>query len=170
MKTSKKLIKSRPIFALLIAFATVSFFTGCKEDIDDSNYAIRTEKTMADYLADDPNLTAIKAIFDRVRLGSKAEASSITAAISARGNYTVFAPTNDAVYRYVQNLIGTTDINALSYEQALIIAYNCVIDNGTDGAYETPDFPTKGTFGVSNLNDRMLSCDQEEGTSDFIIK
>ena len=169
MKTSKFMIQSGYVYTLLIAFVTISFFTSCKEEIDDSNFAIKTEKTMSDYLAEDANLSAIKAIFDRVRLGNKPEASSITAALSARGNYTVFAPTNDAVYRYVQHLIGTTDINALSYEQAMIMAYNCVIDNGSDGAYETPDFPTKGTFGISNLNDRMLSCVQEEGTSDFII-
>lgn len=169
MKRLKFMNQSKHVLVLLLMVVTASLFTGCKEEIDESNYAIKSEKTMADYLADDPNLSAIKSIFDRVRLGSKAEASSITAALSARGNYTVFAPTNEAVYNYVNKLIGTTDISALSYEQALIIAYNCVIDNGSDAAYETPDFPTKGTFPVSNLNDRMLSCVQEEGTSDFII-
>lgn len=141
----------------------------CQENINDDNYAIKKELTMTDRLAEDPELSGIKAIFDRVRLGNSSNASSLTSVLSARGNYTVFAPTNAALRSYVYSLTGSEDISSLSDEQAQLVAYNCIIDNGDNGAYETPDFPVKGAFALPNLNDRLLTSQQEEETQDYII-
>ena len=138
----------------------------CQENINEDNYAIKKELTMTDRLQEDPELSNIKAIFDRVRLGNSSNASSLTAVLAARGNYTVFAPTNAAVRAYVASLTGSEDVNSLSYEQAQLIAYNCIIDNGDNGAYETPDFPIKGAFALPNLNDRLLTSQQDEETQD----
>ena len=131
----------------MLLLCTFAFsLQSCKEDIDDSNFAIAKDKTVTDYLVASDSLSDIKAIFDRVKLGRSDNASSLSAVLSARGNYTVFAPTNSAVKKYVSSLTGSTDVSSLTYEQAQLIAFNCVIDNGTEGAYETPDFPTSGTF------------------------
>lgn len=151
----------KSLFGLILMFSLSMVFGSCKEDIDDSNYAIATEQTITDYLAGDSTLTDIKAIFDRVKLGNSDDASSLTSVLSARGNYTVFAASNDAVEAYVESLTGSKDINSLSDEQAELIAYNCIIDNGDDDAYESSDFPTSGTFSLANLNDRLLSCEQD---------
>lgn len=151
----------KSLFGLLLMFSVSMVFGSCKEDIDDSNYAIATEQTISDYLSGDSTLTDIKAIFDRVKLGNSSEASSLTSVLSARGNYTVFAATNDAVETYVESLTGSRDINSLSDEQAQLVAYNCIIDNGEDDAYESSDFPTSGTFTLANLNDRLLNCEQD---------
>ena len=85
--------------ACCLAFSTL--LTSCKEEIDDSNFAIKTDQTILDYITAAPELSSIKAIFDRVRMGKTENASSISSVLSARGNYTVFAPNNDAVSRYV---------------------------------------------------------------------
>ncbi len=161
MKKNIFLIATKGLGALCLSLGLAMTVGSCSENIDESNYAIKTEKTMADYLSDEADLSDIKSIFDRVRLGSQDDASSLTAALSARGNYTVFAPTNDALRAYCNKLIGTEDVNALTYEQARLVAYNCIIDNGDDSAYETPDFPVKGTFNLPNLNDRQLDCLQD---------
>lgn len=152
-------VKSLSGLFLLLSLSVA--FGGCKEDIDDSNYAIATDQTITDYLASDSTLSDIKAIFDRVKLGNSNNASSLTSVLSARGNYTVFAASNDAVEAYVESLTGSRDVNSLSDEQAQLVAYNCIIDNGDDDAYESSDFPASGTFGLANLNDRLLSCEQD---------
>ena len=47
------------------------FFAGCTEDISTDNFAIATEETASDYFANNPEkYSSIKAIFDRVRLGT----------------------------------------------------------------------------------------------------
>lgn len=146
------------LLSLVLCFGLCTMLTGCKEDIDESNFAIKSDQTLTDYLSASPNLSSIKAIFDRVKLGSGAKASSMTSVLSARGNYTVFAPTNAAVVAYVQAQTGSSDVNALSYEQAELVAKSCIIDNGDNDAYETADFPQNNeSFAISNLNDRRLT-------------
>ena len=85
-------------FCSLLLLCTFAFsLQSCKEDIDDSNFAIAKDKTVTDYLVASDSLSDIKAIFDRVKLGRSDNASSLTAVLSARGNYSVFAPTTSAV-------------------------------------------------------------------------
>ncbi|MBP3228442.1 MAG: fasciclin domain-containing protein [Bacteroidaceae bacterium] len=168
--------KSFLLVSCLLLMVCGSVFTSCKEDIDDSAYAIKDDPTIADILDSRADLSYIKAIFERVRLGNASNASSIYAALSARGNYTVFAPGNDAVAAYCQSTIGTTDITQLSYELAQLLAYSCVIDNEDASAYESAEFPTDGsTFLKSNLYDRLLTCEEQEagpyiinGTSELV--
>ena len=106
-------IKGFCSFLLLCTFAFS--LQSCKEDIDDSNFAIAKDKTVTDYLVASDSLSDIKAIFDRVKLGRSDNASSLSAVLSARGNYTVFAPTNSAVKKYVSSLTGSTDVSSLTY-------------------------------------------------------
>ena len=140
---------------LLFALVVLS---SCKENISDDDYAIATEQTMSEYLADNPDkFSEIKAIFDRVKLGNSTDASSMTSVLSARGNYTVFAPNNDAIAHYLDSL-GYTSIDDLTDDEAQLIAYSCVIDNGEDAAYESADFPATGTFTETNISNRRLTC------------
>ena len=152
--------------ACCLAFSTL--LTSCKEEIDESNFAIKTDQTILDYITAAPELSSIKAIFDRVRMGKTENASSISSVLSARGNYTVFAPNNDAVSRYVFAMTQSYDVNALSYEQAELVAKSCIIDNGDNEAYETADFPMTGeSFPLSNLNDRRLTSQSVD--NNFVI-
>lgn len=145
-------------------------FTSCKEDISSDAYAIKTESTMMDYVSSDSTLSDIKELFGMVKLGNSSNASTLASVLAARGNYTVFAPTNSAVRAYVLQLTGTTDLNNLTEEQKKQIALNCIIDNGTSSAYETADFPTGGnTFSTSNLRDRRLSCTQDSTDMTYVI-
>ena len=78
--------------------------TSCKENIDDSNFAIKTKNSISDHVAERPELSDLKAIFDRVQLGKATNASSLTAVLASRGNYTLFAPTNEAISKYLPKL------------------------------------------------------------------
>lgn len=164
-------------FAMLLS-ALVGF-SSCKEEVDAGNYAIKTDQTITDYLeANANNFSSLTAIFKAVKLGDEADASPIYSALSARGNYTVFIVSNAAIDQYV-----TTDLKLGSVDELLqqdesgayvhyndmrLIAYSCIIDNGNDSPYETPDFPVSGAFGTSNLNDRLLTCTQD-GQGDYYI-
>ena len=70
---------------------------------------------------------------------------------------------------YCQQLVGSEDPADLSYEQARLVAYSCVIDNGTNNAYETVDFPQVGSFLVPNLYDRLLACQLDNVNDVYII-
>ena len=79
--------------ALVVAFGVSS----CSETINEGNFAIKSEETALDFLTSNPQFSKIKAIYDRVRLGRTEDASSLSSVLSARGNYTVFAPNDSAV-------------------------------------------------------------------------
>lgn len=145
---------------------------GCTEDISADNFAIATEQTATDYFADNPEkYSSIKAIFDRVRLGDVDNASSLSSVLSSRGNYTIFAPNNEAIAAYLQTL-GLSSVDEMSYEQAQLVANSCIIDNVEQMPYEVSDFPTTGSFALPNLNDRLLTCafvTEDEGESYYVI-
>ena len=140
----------------------------CSESINEGNFAIAKEQTILDFLsADTAQYSKIKYIFDNVRLGSKKEASVLSSVLSARGNYTVFIPTNAAVNKYVTSLLGAgKDVQDLNEEQKKLIAYSCIIDNGNESAFESPDFPTAGgAFSKSDLSDRSITCEEKTDNS-----
>lgn len=156
-------------FALGLTSGMLLTTQSCTENLDEGNFAIAKEQTISDYLAENAEYSQILSIFERVSLGHKEGASSLRAVLSARGNYTIFAPTNDAIDDYVANLLGAgKTISDLSDEEAELIAYSCVIDNGNESAYESPDFPQEGgAFTKSDLNDRTITCEErnDEGSN-----
>ena len=141
--------------------------TSCSEVIDKSNLVVKSELTAADYISQNPEFSLAEALFKRVKLGNSDGASPIYSVLSARGNYTVFLPTNEAVQHHLDSL-GVATLDELSAEELDAMAKSCIIDNGDNSAYETPDFPTSGAFPVSCLSDRLLSCNMDDN-ADFII-
>lgn len=162
----KKSLQANKRIKMLFAAITIcipSLFFSCTEEIDDSNFTIKSEMTAADFIDADPNYSMIKELFLRVRLGASDGASSLYSVLSARGNYTIFLPTNEAIKKYMAEE-GVDALENLTEEQATLIAKSCIIDNSDDNAYETADFPSTGSFSLPNLNDRMLSCTLGEDT------
>lgn len=138
--------------------------TSCTEDISEDAFAVKSMNTMMDCINETDDLSQIKALFNEVRLGRTSNASVLSSVLSARGNYTVFAPNDTAMANYVKQLTKgeASTIDALTMEQKEQIALNCVIDNGTSNAYEIAVFPSDGgTFPTSTLKDRRLSCEQK---------
>ena len=156
-------IKSLASLLLLAGMTSGMLFTfqSCKEDLSESDYAIAEKQTITDYLSENDDFSLFKAVLDRVPLGRKEGASPLSAVLSGRGNYTVFAPSNDAINAYLQSL-GLTSVDQLDDEQASLIACSCIIDNGDESAYESAEFPTSvAAFGKSDLNDRTITCEQK---------
>lgn len=136
----------------------------CKEEIDDSAFAIKTESTIADFLHSDSRFNEITEIFTNVPLspfkGDEGQASPIISVLSARGHYTVFLPTNETVNRYAVEH-GYESSSDMPLELQKLLAYSCVIDNGYDDAYESTMFPVDGSaFILPDLSDRLITCEK----------
>ena len=139
----------------------------CTEEIDDSNFAIKTEQTAADFIDSNEKFSLMGEVLRKVKLGDSDEASSIFSVLTARGNYTVFLADNDAVNEYLQS-VGAASIDDLTSEQLSLIAKSCIIDNQGASAYETADFPEKGTLPLPNFVDRLLTCELTDN-ADYVI-
>lgn len=164
-------LKRVSIILSLMAFCGVALtFTACKENISEDAYAIAQKQTIEDMIAAGSTLTTIHQIFDEVKIGISENASVVNSALSARGNYTVFAPNDEAIAGYIKRISNGTsqDLSYLTKQQKEAIALNCIIDNGSTSAYELADFPSNGMFSITNLKDRRISCKQDvEG--DYIL-
>ena len=87
--------------------------------------------------------------------------------LSARGHYTVFAPTNDAIQLYLDSLCrkgiiseptwdGFPDESTLDSTRKVIV-FNSILDSGDQPAYDISDFPAhEHEFGLANMNNRKL--------------
>lgn len=166
-KTAKWLCSTAVAMATL--FSPITFYS-CKENIDESAYAIAEKKQIVELLeSDTAQYSNFIKILSDVKLGTSDNASKLISVLSSRGNYTVFAPTNEAFKTFLHDKLKLNSINELSDEQKKMIAYNCVIDNGDNAAYELADFPANGTtFGFATLDDRRLTSEQK-ASGDYYI-
>lgn len=152
MKTS--FLKFLTAVAMVIAF--VGFY-GCQDKVNESDLYTFTGQTITNYLETSDNFTDFAYICGRVKLSRKSD-SYVSQLLAARGNYTVFAPTNEAVRAYLDSLYITTnyDITQIPDSTAEYIVRNAIIDNGNDEAYLTTDFQT-GALDKTNMNDRYIT-------------
>lgn len=145
--------------------------SSCREEIDTSDLYTFTGETVSSFLSSETNKDTYSYYYEllqNVRQSTHTQ-SSVANLLSARGNYTCFAPTNDAITAYLDTAVNieTTDFQQFMdsvkkevfvYDSiAKVIVYNSIIDNGSDEAYETAVFPT-GTFNLPNMNDRYLTA------------
>lgn len=141
-------------------------FVACTEEIDMSARYVFESKTIMQYLEEKDYYS------EYVRLLSKTPVSpysktTLKQLLSARGHYTVFAPTNDAIQSYLDSLCRKGIITEASWEGfkdevtldsiERVIVFNSVLDSGDQYAYDVSDFPNhEHEFGQTNMNNRKL--------------
>ena len=142
---------------------------GCSEQVDVSSRYVFKEETLISYM--EKHADAYSEYLDVLKNTpiSEISQSSIYQMLTARGNYTVFAPTNDAIQKYLEDLCEEGLITEPTWEGfpttalldsiRMIIAYNSIIDGGDFQSYETYTFPTQnnGEMQLGNLRDRKLT-------------
>jgi uncharacterized surface protein with fasciclin (FAS1) repeats len=148
---------------------------GCQEDIDTSDRYVFKDYTALGYLEKHPDTySQYVQLLHQVPM-SKISQTTVAQILSARGNYTVFAPTNEAIQAYLDTLaaknvidegswMGFRDSTTLDSIRKLIV-YNSIIDGGDDQkAYETNTFPTnnKAEFPLANMYDRKLIIEYDK--------
>ena len=153
----------------IICLLTLLLFS-CKENIDTSARYVFSEYTVVSYLKKySDTYSQYLDVLYRVPV-SKLSKTTVGQLLSARGNYTVFAPTNEAIDAYLQQLADSglierpewdafTDSTMLDSIRRVIVM-NSVIDGGDlSTPYFTYDFPTTtgGEIGTPTMNDHKLS-------------
>ena len=150
----------------LIVAAALLAFIGCTEDIDMSNRYVFVDKTITQYLENKDYYSEYVRLLGKVPVSAYSE-TTLKQLLSARGHYTVFAPTNDAIQEYLDSLYrkeiitepswdGFKDTRSLDSIERVIV-FNSVLDNGDQYAYDISDFPEhEHEFTISNMNNRKL--------------
>ena len=141
----------------------------CTENIDTSARYVFTDETAISYLEKHSQFSEYVNLLHLVPISSVTE-TTLSQLLGARGHYTVFAPTNEAIQAYLDTLctigmIAEPSFSAFTDSAKLdsirqVIVYNSIIDNGdTEDAYTTVDFPQKSgdEIQLPNLNDRNMT-------------
>ena len=94
-------------FTKAIAYAVIAScmltIGSCADDVDKSDMFTFTGMQMIDFLNQNDSTTKFAFLTTKVRLSKKSQ-STIADLLSARGNYTCFAPTNEAVQNFIDSV------------------------------------------------------------------
>src|SRR5574344_1023247 len=146
----------RHITLLLISVLAFMFITGCEDKMDESNMYTFVGKTITQYIRSDSNYTIFASVLEKSKISKKSE-SPLSMLLSARGNYTCFLPSNNAMKIYLDSIYAHKpySIDTMSEYTANQISQNCIIDNGNNDAIETASLQV-GAIDASTLNDRHI--------------
>lgn len=183
MKTLTNIMKTSMRTGCAIALICSALFTGCQDEIDKSAMYTFTGQTVADILQDDPEFSDYYELTQLV-VPTIVSESPVSQLLSARGNYTCFAPTNEAMQTYLKSLMENAiidvpvtkayDIPDEHVRDSImkVIVLNSIIDCGDETeAYETVDFQNAATLPLANMNDRLLRTDitSQNGQTIYLV-
>ena len=152
----------------LLLLCCLTLLAACKEDIDTSARYVFKDYTVYSYLSTFPQYSEYASILDDVRASAISE-TTLGQLLTARGHYTCFAPTNQAIHDYLQHLADDGLISGPSWDDfpsdhlrdsiKRVIAYNSLIDGADERYLLTSEFPTTNNaeLPLSNMNDRKLT-------------
>lgn len=166
-------------YMLGLAVAT-AMFTACSDDVDESDRYTFVGETAADYFANNPQYSQYselinKAVINKaLKVSSDRSQSTIAQMLSSYGYYMVFAPTNDAIERYLKTVAekgvipqGVRTLAEITNKHvadslADVIVYNSVIDVSENKTfsyiydYAATGNQTDKVMQYANMNNRFL--------------
>ena len=157
MKVKNIFSKHISFGAIVIALVSLSFGS-CKENIDDSDLYTFTGEMLIDHLVNHPDtFSSYVEILGKVH-PSKRSKSTMKELLSARGNYTCFAPTNEAIAHHLDSLfklgeIPSNQVSEITDSLAEAIVFNSIIENGDNLAYSSTEFT------ISTVPSTLRTCD-----------
>ena len=77
---------------------------GCSEEVDTSARYVFADETIKSYLEKHEHYSEYVKLLDMVPVSRQSQ-STLGQLLAARGHYTCFAPTNDAITAYLQSLV-----------------------------------------------------------------
>ena len=174
--------QKNPVKMLCLMVAAAFVLQACKESIDTSaRYVFKYDSALS-YLQKHEVYSEYVKLLEVVPISYLSE-STVAQMLSARGHYTVFAPTNEAIAAYLQTVYeenpdlmsGPTwedfflDSKRDSIEK--VIVYNSIIDSGDEeDYYETSSFPEtdNAEFQRNSLNDHKIAVHYPKNEPDSI--
>lgn len=152
-RLAKMLKTSAMLFVAVLTLALGS----CQDEVDESAMYSFKGQQVIDFLRTNDSTTYFAYLATKVKLSKKSE-STVAELLSARGNYTVFAPTNRAVQNYVDSVYNTKNfpIEECPDSTAADIINNSMIDNENYEPYLSTSFAV-GSFRRPSFADRFLT-------------
>ncbi len=151
-----KILKKSLLVSLMALVA--AGLTSCSDKVDESDIYTFKGKTITSFLEDNENYSSFLYACGKVKLSPRSD-SYVSQLLSARGNYTVFAPTNNAIQQYLDSIYLTKDydITQMPDSTADYIVRNSIIDNGNSDAFLSTDFIDEKPLNKTNMNDRYIT-------------
>ena len=161
--------------------------SSCSEEIDTSARYVFSEYTIVSYLENHEEYSQYVELMKKVPVSGRS-ASSVYQLLTARGNYTCFALTNDAINEYLQSLVDEGLISEPSWDAfpddrkldsiRKVIVQNTVIDGGDleserytialitaiGSGKENAEFP------LPNIYDHKLTASQSKRDTIYLDK
>ena len=159
-------MKRTKILVFLLAF--LALFAGCKEDIDMSARYVFRERTIADYLSNHEQYSEYLALLKMIPVSDFSQ-TTVYQLLTARGYYTVFAPTNDAMAMYLDSLVIKGIIDKPSWDAFTdstrldsvrkVVVWNSILDGCELGkTFMCAEFPKENEeFSLPTFADNKLS-------------
>ena len=158
----------------MFCLLSVMVLTACSEDIDTSSPRyVFSEHTAVSYLESHPGQYGQYVALLRLVPVSKLSRTTLYQLLSARGNYTVFAPTDQAISEYLQRLVDEELISQPSWDAfkafpdstkldsvRRVIVMNSIIDGGD---YESQRYYYADLTAITNNGELPLAnlCDHK---------
>ena len=173
--------RHRTRFSFGAVLCLVLSFMGCTEEIDTSARYVFTDYSIVSYLERHDIYSEYVKILQQVPVSEMSETTPYQL-LTARGNYTVFAPTNEAIYAYLQDLVDEELISEPSWDAfesqttldsiRKVIVKNSIID-GADlysQRFTSDLFPAEnnGEIALPNMNDHKLTVFWPENQPDSL--
>ena len=166
------IIKKYSGVGLLMTAAIAMTMNSCSENIDESDLYTFTGEMMIDHFENNlDEFSSYLTILGKVH-PSKRSSSTMHELLAARGMYTCFAPTNEAVALHLDSLlkigeVESTDVSMIPDSVAEDIVFNSIIENQS---YASTDF-NEGALNATNMNDRYvdISTISENGQTILMV-
>lgn len=165
---------------VLLCLSVLSVYS-CTENIDTSARYVFKEETISSYLSKQEIYSEYYDLLGRVPISDMSE-TTVLQLMAARGNFTCFAPTNEAIHEYLKTLVldsliaepswsSFTDSTKLDSIRKVIV-FNSIIDGGNEATqlFETPNFPVENNseLSIGNLMDSKLTVNYVDNNPDSI--
>lgn len=150
----------------------------CTEQIDTSSRYVFQYHTIASYLEAHPVYSQYVDLLKKVKINPYRETSTVYQLMTARGNYTVFAITNDAIDAYLQDLVEEGLIAEPSWDSFTdsvkldsirsVIVRNSVIDgfDREDQRYSINMVDKNTELALPTLSDHRLTINDNKNAPD----
>ena len=157
-KPTFKFLKRAFLYTLICVSGCLA--TSCVEDVPEENRFTWTGELISTHLEKYPEkYSKFVAILKKANISKKAE-SSLFQTLSTYGSYTCFAPTNEAVDAFLEEMsqnpeetkVTSTDIEQLNDSVATEIAKNHIIEKGFKA-----DEASEGNFPKNTMNRRSVT-------------
>jgi len=152
-----KIIKNIYLWIIVCCLGVAGLSTtSCNDYMAPESFFVFTGQMMNQYLQKNEQFSKFAQIVERSKDSKRGV--NIMDLISVYGQFTCFAPTNDAIDIYMQEH-GYADVESIPYDVCDTIARTHLINGMMYNTLELADFVSSKSIGEPNMNDRQISID-----------